>query len=78
LESLLGEVIREVLRTFGVLPMLGRIVVDGVDVLHPVSRLAHWAAKSKPQKMHKYRLEIADRRIMYTIGIRDKTGEKQL
>ena len=81
-ESLLGavyldtrgdmEVIRKVLTTFGVLPVLERIVADGVDVLHPVSRLSHWASKSKPQKMLKYHFEIADKKITCAIGMRDK------
>ena len=84
-ESLLGavyldtrgnmEVIRKVLRRFGILPVLERIVKDGVDVLHPVSRLAHWASKSKPQKMVKYHFEIAEKRITCTIGIRDKPAK---
>jgi len=81
-ESLLGavyldtrgdmEVMRKVLRTLGILPVLERIVADEVDVLHPVSRLAQWASKSKPQKMVKYHFEIADKRVTCTIGMRDK------
>ena len=66
------EVIRKVLRTFGVLPVLERIVEEGVDVLHPVSRLSHWASKSKPQKAIKYHFEIAEKKVTCTIGIRDK------
>ena len=82
IESLLGavyldtrgnmEVIRKVLRTLGVLPVLERIVEEGVDVLHPVSRLAHWAAKSRPQKKIKYHFETAEKRVTCTIGMRDK------
>ena len=82
IESLLGavyldtrgdmEVVRKVLRTLGVLPVLERIVKKEVDVLHPVSRLAQWASKSKPQKMLKYHFEIAEKRITCTIGMRDK------
>ena len=81
-ESLLGavyldtrgdmEVIGRVLRTLGVLPVLERIVTDGVDVLHPVSRLAQWAAKSRPQKLIRYKFETAEKRITCTIGMRDK------
>jgi len=81
-ESLLGavyldtrgnmEVIRTVLRTLGVLPVLERITEEGVDVLHPVSRLAQWASKSKPQKIIKYRFETAEKRITCTIGMKDK------
>ena len=89
-ESLLGavyldsrgdmEVIRKVMRTFGILPVLERIVEVEVDVLHPVSRLAQWASKSKPQKIVKYRFEVAEKKITCTIGMRDKpdrvNGEK--
>ena len=55
-ESLLGamfldskgdlDVVRGVLRKLGVLRVLERIVDGDVDVLHPVSRLALWAAKN--------------------------------
>ena len=82
IESLLGavyldtrgdmEVIRRVLRTLGVLPVLERIVAKGVDVLHPVSRLAHWAAKSRPQKLIKYDFRNEEKKITCTIGMRDK------
>lgn len=82
IESLLGavyldsrgdmEVVRRVLRTFGILPVLERIVAEEVDVLHPVSRLAHWASKSKPQKIVKYHFEVAEKRITCTIGMKDK------
>jgi endoribonuclease Dicer len=81
-ESLLGaiyldtrgdmKIVRRVLTTLGVLPVLERTVTEGVDVLHPVSRLSHWASKSKPQKLIKYRFEIAEKRITCTIGMRDK------
>ena len=82
IESLLGavyldtrgnmEVVGKVLRTLGVLPVLERIVVSAVDVLHPVSRLAQWASKSKPQKIIKYYFKTAEKRITCTIGMRDK------
>jgi endoribonuclease Dicer len=85
IESLLGavyldtrgnmEIVRKVLRTLGILPVLKRIVEEEVDVLHPVSRLAHWAAKSRPQKIVKYRFEIAEKRITCTIGMRDKPDQ---
>ncbi|KZT27478.1 P-loop containing nucleoside triphosphate hydrolase protein, partial [Neolentinus lepideus HHB14362 ss-1] len=55
IESILGAVfldsqgdftiIRQVLEKLGVLPILRRIVEADVDVTHPVSRLAIWAAK---------------------------------
>jgi len=90
IESLLGaiyldtrgnmDVVGKVLRTLGVLPVLERIVVEEVDVLHPVSRLAQWASKSKPQKMIKYYFEIAEKRVTCTIRMKDKSptahGEK--
>jgi len=82
IESLLGavyldtrgnmDVVRKVLRTLGVLTVLERIVTVEVDVLHPVSRLAQWASKSKPQKMVKYYFKTAEKRITCTIGMRDK------
>ena len=82
IESLLGavyvdtlgdmEIIRQVLGTLGLLPILERIVAEEVDVLHPVSRLSHWASKSKPQKIVKYRFEIAEKKITCSIGMKDK------
>ena len=82
IESLLGAVyldsrgdmgiIRKVLEKLNVLPVLERIVREEVDVLHPVSRLAQWASKAKPQKLVKYRFEIAEKRIKCTIGMKDK------
>jgi endoribonuclease Dicer len=55
IESLLGaiyldskgniSVVRSVLKTLGILPILERIVQDDVDILHPVSRLAVWASR---------------------------------
>lgn len=57
LESILGavfldahgelDVVRAVLRKLGIVQIMERIVADDVDVLHPVSRLAIWAAKSE-------------------------------
>lgn len=57
LESILGaifldahgdlDVIRRVLRKLGIMAVMERIVADDVDVLHPVSRLAIWAAKNQ-------------------------------
>jgi len=69
------ETVRKVLRTIGILPVLERIVTQEVDVLHPVSRLAHWAAKSRPQKIVKYRFEVAEKKITCTIGMRDKPDQ---
>lgn len=55
IESLLGaiyldsngdfNVVRSVLDTLGILPILERIVKDDVDILHPVSRLSIWVAQ---------------------------------
>ncbi|ESK92116.1 rna helicase rnase [Moniliophthora roreri MCA 2997] len=39
------EVVRSVLRNLGLMQILERIVREGIDVLHPVSRLSMWAAK---------------------------------
>ncbi|KAI0789681.1 hypothetical protein C8Q75DRAFT_764525 [Abortiporus biennis] len=60
IESLLGAVfldsngdldaVRQVLRTIGIYQIMERIVSKNVDVLHPVSRLAIWAARSGEQK----------------------------
>lgn len=84
-ESLLGavyldcrgdmEIVRGVMRTFGILPVLERIVAKEVDVLHPVSRLSHWAAKSKPQKIVRYRFNVAEKKVTCTIGMRDKPDQ---
>ena len=82
IESLLGAVYLDtrgdmvkvggVLKKLNILPVLERIIVDEVDVLHPVSRLSQWASKSKPQKLVKYHFQIADKKITCTIGMRDK------
>lgn len=63
-ESLLGaiyidaggdlDVVRGVLRTLGILPVLERIVNEGVDVQHPVSRLAMWAAHRQKKIVYRY------------------------
>jgi len=55
IESLLGaiyldskgdlDVVRGVLTTLGILPILERIVQDDVDILHPVSRLSEWVSR---------------------------------
>jgi endoribonuclease Dicer len=67
IESLLGaiyldsngdfNVIRRVLRTLGILPILERIVQDDVDVLHPVSRLSIWAARKSKKIEYKFEKE---------------------
>ncbi|THH28228.1 hypothetical protein EUX98_g5976 [Antrodiella citrinella] len=60
IESLLGAVfldsggnldaVRAVLTTLGIYSVMERIVNEEIDVLHPVSRLAIWAAKQVPPK----------------------------
>ncbi|KAI0074129.1 P-loop containing nucleoside triphosphate hydrolase protein [Panus rudis PR-1116 ss-1] len=60
IESLLGavfldcggdlNVIRDVLKKIGHFTIMERIVREEVDVLHPISRLAIWAAKYDPPK----------------------------
>jgi endoribonuclease Dicer len=84
-ESLLGAVyldthgnmdaVRRTLRVLGIMPVLERIVESDVDVLHPVSRLAQWAAKSRPQKEVRYKFKPDHGRISCTILIRDKEAE---
>ncbi|KAI0771225.1 P-loop containing nucleoside triphosphate hydrolase protein [Trametes elegans] len=64
-ESILGAVyvdsrgsldaVRGVMRSLGLMQIIERVVVDDVDVLHPVSRLAIWAAQQEPQKMVEYK-----------------------
>ncbi|KAJ3539283.1 hypothetical protein NMY22_g4808 [Coprinellus aureogranulatus] len=39
------DTIKQFLRGIGILPILERIVNDGVDVFHPVSRVAMWASR---------------------------------
>lgn len=58
-ESLLGavyldsrgdwDIVKGVLTKLSVIPIMERIVEHDVDVLHPVSRLALWAAQQDPQ-----------------------------
>ncbi|KAF8891292.1 hypothetical protein BD779DRAFT_1670921 [Infundibulicybe gibba] len=51
------EVIRGVLRKLGTLTILERIVRDGIDILHPVSRLSVWASKYGRELEYKYNKE---------------------
>ncbi|KZP10713.1 P-loop containing nucleoside triphosphate hydrolase protein [Athelia psychrophila] len=67
IESLLGaiyldsdgnlEVIRDVLRTLGIWPILEHIVRDNVDVVHPVSRIYKWAQQSGKEDKIKFKFE---------------------
>ena len=77
------EIVRKVLKTLGILPVLERIVAGGVDLNHPVSCLERWAAKSKPQKIVKYRFNVIEEegRITCTIGVKlkpDQVGGEQV
>ncbi|EIW59400.1 P-loop containing nucleoside triphosphate hydrolase protein [Trametes versicolor FP-101664 SS1] len=66
-ESILGAVyvdsmgsldaVRGVMRSLGLMQVIERVVIEDVDVLHPVSRLAIWAAKQDPQKKVEYKIE---------------------
>jgi len=69
-ESLLGAVyvdsvgdlgaVRAVMTKLGITQVLERIVESDIEVLHPVSRLAIWAAQQDPQKKIKYDISKAD------------------
>lgn len=59
IESILGavyldcegnlDVVKEVMRSLGLYQILEMMVREDMDVLHPVSRLALWASKQKPE-----------------------------
>ncbi|KAF7978649.1 hypothetical protein HWV62_45160 [Athelia sp. TMB] len=67
IESLLGaiyldsdgnfEVIRDVLRTIGIWPILEHIVRDNVDIFHPVSRIYKWAQQKAPEANVRFRFD---------------------
>ena len=68
IESLLGAVlldsegnldaVRDVLKTLGMWAIMERIVDEDIDVLHPISRLAIWAAKQEPKKKLEVKVEV--------------------
>ncbi|KAH9851493.1 P-loop containing nucleoside triphosphate hydrolase protein [Lenzites betulinus] len=76
-ESILGAVyidsmgsldaVRKVMRSLGLMQILERVVVEDVDVLHPVSRLAIWAAKQDPQKKIEYKREKVKGKVKCTV-----------
>ncbi|KAI0647805.1 P-loop containing nucleoside triphosphate hydrolase protein [Trametes meyenii] len=76
-ESILGAVyvdsmgsldaVREVMRSLGLMQIIERVVVDDVDVLHPVSRLAIWGAKQDPQKKIEYKIEKEKGKVKCTV-----------
>lgn len=82
IESILGAVyvdsdgnwdtIRAVLRKLGVMSIMERIVECDVDVLHPVSRLAIWAAQQDPQVKVTYVKEKSDGNISCAVLIDDE------
>jgi hypothetical protein len=83
IESLIGavfldaegdfEVIRRILHTLGILPVLERIVKDEVDVQHPVSRLGIWA--SKRQKKVVYVFDKTGGKVICSVALHDKDDE---
>lgn len=83
IESLIGavfldadgdfEVIRRILRTLGILPVLERIVKDGVDVQHPVSRLGIWV--SKQQQKVVYIFDKNAGKVICSVVLHDKDEE---
>ncbi|KAK1219930.1 Dicer-like protein 2 [Marasmius sp. AFHP31] len=64
IESILGAVyldsegsldaVRDVMRKLGLMQVLERIVNEDVDILHPVSRLAMWAAQNQKKARYEY------------------------
>ena len=69
IESLLGaiyidsggslDIVRTVLRKLGILDIIERIVLEDVDILHPVSCLGVWAAKQGKEIEYEYE-KVAD------------------
>ncbi|KAI0373696.1 P-loop containing nucleoside triphosphate hydrolase protein [Pilatotrama ljubarskyi] len=76
-ESVLGAVyvdsmgsldaVRRVMRSLGLMQIIERVVVDDVDVLHPVSRLGIWAARQNPQKKVGYKIEKEKGKVKCTV-----------
>lgn len=48
------DVARDVMRNLGILQILERIVLQDIDVLHPVSRLSLWASKHDKELEYHY------------------------
>ena len=81
IESLIGavyldsqgnmETVHTLLRTLGIQEYLERIVRDGVDVLHPVSRLGIWASRQQQEVEYKYSEEKGKVICTVTIGNRE-------
>ena len=64
------SVVRQILRTLGIIPILERVVSEDVDVLHPVSRLSLWAQKNDKTIEYVYKREGG--RINCLIMVDDK------
>lgn len=69
------DVVRDVLRLLGIWEVLERIVRDDVEVKHPVSRLAEWAAKQEKETgietEVKYVIEQGNGRISCRVLVND-------
>ena len=63
-------VVRQILYTLGIMPILERVVSEDVDVLHPVSRLSLWASKN--DKTIEYVYERKKGQIICVIKVDDK------
>ncbi|KAI8994244.1 P-loop containing nucleoside triphosphate hydrolase protein [Trametes punicea] len=78
-ESILGAVyvdsmgsldaVRQVMRSLGLMQVVERVVVEDVDVLHPVSRLGIWAGQQDPQKKVEFKLEKANGNVKCAVLI---------
>jgi len=78
-ESLLGAVlldshgnldtVRSVMQTLGMYQVMERMVNEDVDVMHPISRLAIWAAKQDPKKKLKIHMEKVSGHVSCTIFV---------
>lgn len=64
------DAVRGVMRSLGLLGVLERVVLEDVDVLHPVSRLEIWAAQQRPEKKKvEYKLEKKKGRVSCAVVI---------
>jgi dsRNA-specific ribonuclease len=70
------DIVRRVLERLDILPILRRIIEDDVDVRHPVSRVANWAAAN--HVIPEYRFEKADGFITCTLRIDDGLDEREV
>ncbi|KAI0662184.1 P-loop containing nucleoside triphosphate hydrolase protein [Cubamyces menziesii] len=78
-ESILGAVyvdsmgsldaVRQVMRSLGLMQVIERVVVEDVDVLHPVSRVAIWAAQQEPQKNVEYKIGKEKGQVKCTVFV---------